>query len=208
MNPGVDTYFEVGCGRCPLGGTPDCKVLPWVDILHELRRILLDCGLSEEIKWGVPCYTIDGKNVILMSTLKACATLSFMNGVLLDDPHNLLEKPGPNSRQGRYMKFTKVSEVLKNEEIIKKYIFQAIENEKSGKKADLSQYDTVTMPEELEAWLEQDPVLRDAFYALTPGRQRGYLIHFSGAKQSATRISRIERCIPDILNGKGLHDRY
>ena len=183
MNPGVDNYFEVGCGRCPLGGTPDCKVLPWVDILHELRRILLDCGLTEEIKWGVPCYTIDGKNVILMSTLKACATLSFIQGVLLDDHHNLLEKPGPNSRQGRYMKFTKVSEVLKNEEIIKKYVLQAIENEKAGRKADLSQFDTVTMPDELEAWLEQDPVLREAFYALTPGRQRGYLIHFSTASQ-------------------------
>jgi uncharacterized protein YdeI (YjbR/CyaY-like superfamily) len=106
------------------------------------------------------------------------------------------------------MKFTKVSEVLENEEIIKKYILEAIDNEKAGKKADLSQFDKVSMPEELVAWLEQDPVLRDAFYALTPGRQRGYLIYFSGAKQSATRISRIEKCIPDILNGKGLHDRY
>jgi len=208
MNPEFNRFIEHGCGRCPRGGTPQCNVLLWTDILSALRRILLDCGLTEEIKWGVPCYTVSGKNVILMSALKACATVSFIQGALLKDPYQLLEKPGPYSRQGRYMKFTSVSGVLEQEDHIRLYIQESIENEKAGRKVDLSSHDPVSMPAELHAWLEQDPVLRDAFFALTPGRQRGYLIHFSGAKQSATRIARIERCIPDILNGNGLHDRY
>ncbi len=205
MNPKVDHYFAVGCGRCPLGGTPDCKVHNWTDVLKQLRSILLDCGLTEEVKWGVPCYTVDGKNVILISALKESSVMSFFKGSLMKDPYDILEKPGENSRVGRQLSFTNLEKVIELETTLKDYIKEAIKIEKAGLKVEKD--DTLDYPIELQQKLDEDPALNAAFEALTPGRKRGYVIYFSGAKQSKTRTSRVEKYIPKILAGKGFHDR-
>jgi len=203
----VDQYLEVGCGRCPLGGTSDCKVHNWDEELAVLRAILLETELTEEVKWRVPTYTYDGKNVSIMSALKDACTLSFFKGVLLKDPENILEKPGPNTQSDRIIRFTDVQQIKDMEDTIKAYIKEAIEVEKAGLEVeykDVSQYD---IPDEFLEALEDSRELQEAFESLTPGRQKGYLLHFSGAKQSKTRKSRIEKCIPKILDGKGFHDR-
>jgi len=207
MNDLVDLYLSEGCGRCPLGGTPDCKVHPWAQELKLLRQIVLDCGLTEEVKWGVPCYTLDSKNVLLVSALKDCATISFFKGSLLRDDHSRLEKPGPNSQATRYLKFTDTDTIRSREAEIKAYIHQAIEVERSGLKVAFGK-NPEPIPEELEWQFAEDPTLKSAFEALTPGRQRGYILYFSQPKQSPTRTSRIEKCSADILNGIGLHDAY
>lgn len=207
QNPQVDAYFARGCGRCPLGGTPDCKVHAWQDIMKELRRILLASELSEEVKWSVPCYTFQGSNVLILSAFKDNASLSFFKGVLMKDPDNILISPGANSQASRVIRFTQVDEVLAQEAIVKAYIEEAIAIEKAGLKVtykDTSQYD---FPDELLSMFEDDPAFESAFEALTPGRQRGYLLHFSSAKQVKTRVSRIEKCMPSIFEGRGFHDR-
>ena len=202
----VETYLLEGCGRCPLGGTPDCKVHTWSNELKYLRSIVLDCGLTETSKWGVPCYTYQNGNVAIVSALKGYAALSFFKGVLLKDPEGILEKPGENSQSDRLIKFTDVSQIAVLESTLKEYIYEAIEVERLGLKVEFKKTPE-PMPEELEAKLEDDPQLKAAFYALTPGRQRGYIIHFSQPKQSATRVSRIEKCIPKIMEGIGFFDR-
>jgi uncharacterized protein YdeI (YjbR/CyaY-like superfamily) len=207
MNTDVDNYFIEGCGRCPLFATPECKVHRWPGELAELRRIILECGLTEESKWGVPCYTYDGKNVIILSALNDFCNLAFFKGVLLQDNENLLVKPGPNSQSDRYMKFTSVKDILDIEPIIKAYIFEAIEVEKAGLKVEFNK-NPEPIPEELQQKLDEDPVFKHAFERLTPGRQRGYIIHFSQPKQSKTRIDRIKKYTPMILNGEGMHDKY
>lgn len=205
-NPHVDNYLKSGCGRCPLGGTPECKVHNWTGELRLLRDIVLESGLTEEVKWGAPCYTLDGKNVVMISALKEKCVLSFMKGGAMDDPHNLLEKPGPNSRIGRIISFTNQDSIIQNATLLAEYIAQAIDLEKRGVVVPKSQ-EMEPLPEELEAFFEEDSIFQDAFYKLTPGRQRGYILHFSQPKQSKTRISRIEKHLPNILNGIGLHDR-
>ncbi len=207
MNQNVDDYFTEGCGRCPLGGTPDCKVNSWTQELHAMRRIILETGLTEESKWGVPCYTHNGKNVLTLSALKEFAAISFFKGSLLQDPEKLLSAPGPNSQAARYVKITDTEQVARNEQHIKAYIFEAIEVEKAGLSVEFKK-NPEPIPEELEAKLEEDPFLKSAFEALTPGRQRGYILHFSAPKKSETRVSRIEKCTEQILNGIGLHDHY
>lgn len=207
MIDAVENYLKEGCGRCPLGGSPDCKVNPWVDELKLLRQIVLDCGLTEELKWSVPCYTHIGKNILLLSALKDCATVSFFKGSLLKDDHGWLVKPGPNSQATRYLKFTDVKAIPERVSEIKAYIYQAIEVEKAGLKVDFKK-NPEPIPEELELIFAEDPVLKSAFEALTPGRQRGYILHFSQPKKSETRVSRIEKCAGNILNGIGLHDAY
>jgi len=206
LNSNVDKYLEDGCMRCKYGGTPDCKVHTWIDVLKSLRSIVLDCGLHEEIKWGVPCYTHKGKNILIVSAFKDYASIGFMKGALLKDSHNLLEKPGESSQHGRYIPFTKVSQVKVQEEIIRLYIFEAIDNEDKGLKI-ITEKMPEAIPDEFQEFLDNNPSLASSFYALTPGRQRGYIIYFSGAKQSKTRISRIEKYIPKILSGLGFHDR-
>ncbi len=205
MTTDVDVYFSDGCGRCPLGGTPECKVNRWRDGLLELRRILLECGLTEECKWGSPCYTVDNKNVILIGAFKDNFVLSFLKGVLLNDPHRILVKPGENSQSGRFIRFTHGAEVRDMKHILKSYIQEAAEVEKAGLKITFKS-DPGSFPEELLTIMDQLPDLKEAFYALTPGKQRGYLLHFSAPKQSSTRISRIEKCIGKILAGEGFHD--
>ncbi len=207
MNTSVEKYFIEGCGRCPLGGTPDCKVHIWPSELDLLRKIVLDCGLTEESKWGAPCYTFQNKNILMVSALKEYCCISFFKGSLLKDDKKLLVKPGPNSQAARLFKFKNVDEIIKIENDIKAYVFEAIEVEKAGLNV-IFKKNPEPIPVELESKFKEDPVLKTAFEALTPGRQRGYILHFSQPKQSKTRLSRIEKCVPMILSGIGLHDKY
>lgn len=207
MNPQIDAYLLDGCGRCPLGATPACKVNHWRSELEQLRVFILDCGLKEELKWSVPCYTWQGKNVLLLSALKNHAIVGFFKGSLLNDTHKILVSPGKNSQSDRRLIFTNVQQILEQEAILKAYIFEAIEIEKAGLSVDFKNKNELVLVEELQLKLEEDPELKAAFAALTPGRQRGYNLYFSQAKQSKTRISRIEKYRTKILEGKGFHDR-
>nr|WP_246717437.1 YdeI/OmpD-associated family protein [Oricola nitratireducens] len=171
-----------------------------------LRTILLACPLTEDFKWRSPVYTAHGGNVATVWGLKDNAALSFFKGVLLRDPEGILLAPGENSRSVRMVKFTGLAEIAAMEAVLKDYIREAVENEKAGRKVDFPK-DDLDYPEELVDRLDGDPDFRTAFEALTPGRQRGWVLHFSGAKQSATRASRIEKAAPRILAGRGMHDR-
>ncbi|WP_421976235.1 YdeI/OmpD-associated family protein [Roseivirga seohaensis] len=207
MNTNVDLYFTEGCGRCPLGGTPGCKVNRWPQELNQLRRIVLDCGLTEESKWGVPCYTFQGNNIGVISAFKEYASLSFFKGALLEDTNGILDKPGENTQAARLIKFTNARQIMEMEPILKAYIYEATEVEKAGLKVELKKTAEFNMPEEFQKALDENPDLKTAFEALTPGRQRGYLLHFSQPKQSKTREARIEKCTHRIFEGKGLNDR-
>lgn len=206
MNPGVDAYFRLGCGRCPLGGTPDCKALSWTEPMAELRRILLACGLTEEIKWGAPCYTWEGANVAMMGALKGHCVVSFFKGALLEDPRGLLVRPGDASQAARQARFTLADQVLAMESDLAAFITQAIEVQRSGRKVQLKSIEEHPVPEEWARRLEASPDLKAAFERLTPGRRRGYLLHFGQPKQAATRESRMDRCLAKIMAGKGLMD--
>ena len=206
MNPLVDRYFEMGCMRCKLGGTPQCKVHVWVEPMELIRIWLLDSGLTEELKWGMPCYTHNGKNISMLYAFKDCCGLSFFKGGLMKDPNRILEKPGENSQHGRMIKIRHSQEVSELEFIVKSYIQEAIAIEESGKKIPSKPVEEYPYPEELKELLNHHLDWKQAFEALTPGRQKGYLLHFSSAKQSATRTARIHKWIPQILLGKGLHD--
>lgn len=206
MNPQVDAYLADGCGRCSLYNTPDCKVHAWHKELVELRSILLECGLIEELKWSQPCYTFQKKNILILGAFKDHCVLSFFKGSLLKDELNLLSKPGENSQAGRFFKFTNVKDIIRLKDTIKAYIFEAIEVEKAGLKVAFKKIDEQDIPDELQYIFENDSVFQNAFRSLTPGRQRGYLLFFSAAKQSKTRVSRIEKYRPKIMDGKGMHD--
>jgi uncharacterized protein YdeI (YjbR/CyaY-like superfamily) len=206
-NPGVDKYLIEGCGRCPLGGTPACKVHNWTDALQMLRSIVNDCGLNEEVKWGVPCYTFNGNNIIIVSALKESCVLSFFKGSLLSDKSNMLVKPGENTQAARIIRFTHSRQIAEMESLLKAYIYEAIEVERAGIKVPAVK-NTEPIPEEFQQKLDSDPALNAAFYSLTPGRQRGYILYFSAPKQPKTRKSRIEKCIPLIFSGIGIHDKY
>ncbi|MCU0324361.1 MAG: YdeI/OmpD-associated family protein [Spirosomaceae bacterium] len=206
MNPKVDRFFITGCMRCPLGDTPNCKVHDWQAELAKLREIVLGCGLTEELKWGFPCYTFENNNLIMISVLKESSVLSFFKGVLLSDTKKILTKPGENTQSGRVIKFTNIRQIIELESTLKEYILEMIEIEKSGQKVAFKEVSEYGIPEEFRVRLEEDPTLKSAFYALTPGRQKGYLLHFAAPKQSQTRTSRIEKYTPQILKGKGLHD--
>lgn len=207
MNPKVDLYFLDGCGRCPLGGTPNCKVHKWQEILQHLRFLLLESELTEELKWGVPCYTYNSNNVILLGAFNDNCVLSFLKGALLDNKHNLLQKPGENTQAGRVIRFTNADDIVTHSSEIKYYIKQAIEVEKAGLQVERNQTPE-PIPDELSEAFIQNPDLEKAFFALTPGKQRGYIIHFAAPKQSKTRSSRIEKYTPQILDGIGFHDKY
>lgn len=206
MNPEVDQYLQNGCGRCPLGGTPACKVNSWRKELELLRALALDCGLTEELKWRVPCYTYGQKNILVIAAFKEYAALSFFKGVFLSDSQGILEIPGENSQSVRLIKFTAIQQIKELEQTIKAYIFEAIEVEKAGLSAGSLTKPELVFPEELTKILQENPVLKAAFETLTPGRQRGYHLYFSAPAQSKTRKTRIEKCIPKILEGKGLYD--
>lgn len=206
MNPKVDTYLIEGCGRCDLGNTPECKVNLWQKELRKLRAILLDCGLTEELKWGSPCYTFEKNNVSMLGSLRESCVLSFLKGSLLNDADGILTKPGENSQAARVIRFTKLEEIIKIEPVLRAYIFEAIDVEKAGLKVEFKT-NPEPIPEELQNKFNEDPSFKTAFFALTPGRQRGYILHFSAPKQSKTRVARIEKCQPQIFEGIGFHDR-
>lgn len=171
-----------------------------------LRKIALDCGLTEELKWKVPCYTFEGHNVAIVSAFKDYASLSFFKGALLSDPQELLEKAGENSQAARLIRFTDVTAIRELMPVLKELIGDAIKVERSGLKVECKAKNELVIPDELERKFESLPALRVAFTALTPGRQRGYVLFFSAAKQSKNREARIEKCMPQILEGRGLHD--
>lgn len=207
LNPGVDTYLDEGCGRCSFYQTPQCKVKTWIEELVTLREIVLKHDLKEEVKWSQPCYTHNGKNVLLVAAFKDYATIAFFKGSLLKDPQNLLFSPGKSSQAARQFRFTSVDDIKKNLPYINECIKEAINLEKSGKKV-IFEKNPEEIPEELLQKFEDDVAFKNAFKALTPGRQRGYLLHFNQPKQSATRIARIEKYYTQIMNGQGIHDAY
>ena len=206
MNPKVDTYLTAGCGRCPLGNTPECKVNDWQEELRALRTIVLECGLDEDLKWGQPCYTFQGNNTIIVTALKEHAVISFFKGVLLKDANGILSKPGENTQLGRVIRFKNVREIVAIRDILKAYIYEAIEAERSGMKVEFNK-NPEPIPQELQNKFDQNPAFKTAFFVLTPGRARGYVLHFSAPKQSKTRVERIEKCLSQIMIGNGLNDR-
>lgn len=175
----------------------------WREEIVALRELVLETELEEELKWYQPCYTLNGKNVAIIGKLKNCCVLSFFKGSLLVDPNGVLEVPGPNSQVGRVIRFRSVDDVRQRSPIIRDLLHQAIQVEKSGRTVELTSIEEREIPEELEVQFGKVKGLREAFNALTPGRRRAYIIHFSSAKQSATRTTRIERAIPAILEGRG-----
>jgi uncharacterized protein YdeI (YjbR/CyaY-like superfamily) len=206
MNPKVDVYFTTGCGRCPLGNTPQCKVNNWQAELAKLREIILACGLAEELKWGVPVYTFQKNNIALIGAFKENCVISFFKGALLKDAAGILSKPGENTQAGRVVRFTNAREIIEQEATLKAYLREAVEAEKAGLKVKFKETSEFTMPQEFQSKLDETPDLKTAFESLTPGRQRAYLLHFSAPKQAKTRTERVAKCAPKILCGKGLND--
>lgn len=192
MNPKVDFYFS--------------KDKKWQKEIGQLRAIVLGCGLTEELKWGCPCYTWQKSNIVLIHVFKEYSALLFFKGALLQDANGILIQQTKNVQAARQIRFTDAREITKMKAILKAYIYEAIEVEKAGLKVDLKKTTEYTIPEEFQTKLNKKTALKTAFYALTPGRQRAYLLYFSSAKQSQTRESRIEKYIPLILKGKGLND--
>ena len=193
MNPKVDFYFV--------------KAEKWQQELEQLRKIILKCGLTEELKWGVPCYTFQNTNIVLIHDFKEYCAVLFFKGALLKDTHGILVQQSKNVQAARQLRFTSVQEIKKNESILKAYIYEAIEVEKAGLKVPLKKTEQYTIPVEFQNKLDELPKLKAAFKALTRGRQRAYLLHFSAPKQTKTREARVEKSIEDILNGKGLNDQ-
>jgi uncharacterized protein YdeI (YjbR/CyaY-like superfamily) len=206
FNPQVDKYLLDGCMRCKFGGTPKCKVNNWREELETLRQIVLETGLKEEIKWGVPVYTHYDKNILSVAALKDFATIGFFKGVLLTDNHKILQQQG-NLQSDRIIKFTNVKDIAKLKDILTTYIKEAIDIEVSGKKVEYIK-NPEPIPDELLQAFYDDPVFKKSFYNLTQGKQRGYIIHFSQPKQEETRKSRIAKCKQQIFDGKGLNDKY
>ena len=192
MNPKVDFFFS--------------KDQKWQPEFEKLRTIILDCGLTEELKWGKPCYSLEKSNIVLIHGFKEYCALLFFKGALLKDAKGILIQQTENVQAARQIRFTNVREIDRMEPILKAYVNEAIVVEKAGLKVNLKKTSEFKMAEEFRKTLDEMPALKTAFEALTPGRQRGYLLYFSAPKQSKTRESRIEKCIPPILKGKGLND--
>ncbi|MCG2459928.1 YdeI family protein [Flavobacteriaceae bacterium F89] len=192
MNPKVDWFFD--------------QETKWQKEYKTLRRIVLGCGLTEELKWGVPCYTFQKSNIVLIHGFKEYCALLFHKGVLLNDTHGILVQQTENVQSARQIRFTEIREIKELEPVIKTYVFEAIEVEKAGLKVNFKKTEAFKVPEEFLNALDNIAGLELAFNALTPGRKRGYLLYFSQAKQSKTRESRIKKYLPKILEGKGLND--
>ena len=192
MNPKVDFYFNKG--------------KKWQQELEQLRMIILDCGLNEELKWRVPCYTFHGDNIVLIHTFKEYCAILFFKGVLLNDAKGILVQQTKNVQAARQIRFTNVREIVEMLPTLKAYIYEAIEVEKAGLKVDFKKTAEFTVPEEFQNKLDEMAALKTAFDALTPGRQKAYLLHFAAPKQSKTREARVEKCMQQILEGQGLND--
>jgi uncharacterized protein YdeI (YjbR/CyaY-like superfamily) len=205
MNHKVDAFLLQGCGRCKYYQTSQCKVHRWSEELRSLRGLIVKNNLVEVIKWGFPCYTVNGKNVLMLAAFKDHCAISFFKGALLKE-NPLLESGGENSNSFRLIRFQGIDKIVREKEAIIQLIKVAIEIEKSGKKIAKTDYSSLDIPEELVSAFEDDCLFKSAFTNLTPGRQRGYLIFFSNAKQSETRKKRIEKYKASILLGKGLNE--
>ncbi|USK34544.1 YdeI/OmpD-associated family protein [Bacillus sp. F19] len=192
MNPKVDEFLS--------------KAKKWKEEYEQLRNIVLDCELTEEFKWMNPCYTFEKKNIVLIHGFKEYCALLFHKGALLQDAHGILIQQTENVQAARQIRFTHVKEIVEMETILKAYIYEAIEVEKAGLEVNFKKNTEIIIPEELQNKFDEIPALKTAFEALTPGRQREYILYFSKAKQSKTRESRVEKCMQQILNGKGLND--
>ncbi|WP_149206175.1 YdeI/OmpD-associated family protein [Flavobacterium johnsoniae] len=191
-NPKVDFFFD--------------KADKWQQELNLMRTISLECQLTEELKWGVPCYTFQNANIVLIHSFKEYCAFLFFKGALLKDTDSILIQQSENVQAARQIRFTNLQEVIDLKAVLKTYIYQAVEVEKAGLKVELKKTSEFEVAEEFQKKLNEMPNLQKAFYALTPGRQRAYLLHFSQPKQSKTRESRVEKNIPNILDGKGLND--
>jgi uncharacterized protein YdeI (YjbR/CyaY-like superfamily) len=191
-NPKVDFFFD--------------RAKRWQDEFEKLRTIVLACGLTEELKWGQPCYTLQGKNIVLIHGFKEYCGLLFFKGALLKDPKGILIQQTKNVQAARQIRFTKVREIVKVQSVLKAYVHEAVEMEKAGLKVKLKKTTDFKIPEEFQNKLHEIPALKTAFHALTPGRQRAYLLYFAQPKQSKTRGERVEKCVKGILKGKGLND--
>jgi uncharacterized protein YdeI (YjbR/CyaY-like superfamily) len=194
MNPKVDFYFD--------------KAGNWQKEVEKLRTIALDCPLAEELKWGCPCYTFQENNIVLIHVFKEYCALLFFKGSLLSDPNDILIQQTKNVQAARQIRFTSLREIVKLQSVVKAYIYEAIEVERAGLKVKLKKVEEFAIPEEFKLRLDKKPALKKAFYGLTPGRQRGYLLHFAAPTQSRTREARIDKCTPMIMQGKGLTDDY
>ncbi|AKP78604.1 hypothetical protein AS52_03643 [Priestia megaterium Q3] len=192
MNPKVDEFLT--------------KAKKWKEEYETLRKIVLDCELTEDFKWMNPCYTFEKKNIVLIHGFKEYCALLFPKGSLLQDSHGILIQQTENVQGARQIRFTNVQEIAEKEAILKAYIYEALEVEKAGLKVKAKKPEELIIPDELQHKFDEIPALKTAFTTLTPGRQRAYILYFSTAKQSKTRQSRVEKCIPNILNGKGLND--
>jgi uncharacterized protein YdeI (YjbR/CyaY-like superfamily) len=192
MNPKVDFFFN--------------KAKKWQEEFEKLRNVILDCGLTEELKWGVPCYTFGKRNIVLIHGFKEYCALLFFKGALLSDTDGILIQQTKNVQAARQIRFTSVREIVKIKPILKAYIYEAIEVEKAGLKVNFRKTTEFKIPEKFQNKSDEIPALKTAFDALTPGRQRAYVLYFSAPKQSKTRESRVEKCMQQILSGKGLND--
>jgi len=192
MNPKVDFFFAKG--------------KKWQEEFEKLRMLVLDSGLTEELKWGCPCYTFEKRNIVLIHGFKEYCALLFFKGALLRDPEGILIQQTKNVQAARQIRFTNVREILKLKPILKAYLNQAIEVEKAGLKVKFKKTSSFKVPAEFQNRLDESAALKTAFKALTPGRQRSYILYFSAPKQSRTRVARVEKYMPQILNGKGLDD--
>lgn len=192
MNPKVNWFFE--------------KDSPWQKEYKQLRKIILACGLTEELKWGCPCYTYEAKNIVLIHGFKEYCALLFFKGALLNDPNSILTQQTENVQSARQIRFTNAKEITKLEKVLKAYVYQAIEVERAGLKVKMKKTSDFKIPEEFQKRLNKSAALKKAFEALTPGRQRAYIFYFSQAKQSKTREERVEKYVKQILSGKGLDD--
>ncbi len=193
MNPKVDWYFN--------------KAKKWQQELQQLRTTILDCQLTEELKWGVPCYTYQKSNIVLIHVFKEYCAVLFPKGALLKDAYGLLKQQTENTQATRQIRFTNVEEIVERKTILQAYIYEAVEVEETGLSVNFKQTQEFILPEEFQNKLDENPGLKNAFDALTPGRQRGYILYFSAPKQSKTRSSRVEKYVPIILDGKGLNDQ-
>jgi uncharacterized protein YdeI (YjbR/CyaY-like superfamily) len=193
MNPKVEFFFS--------------EAKKWQEEFEKLRMIILDCQLTEELKWGCPCYTFQKRNIVLIHGFKEYCALLFMKGALLNDTQGILIQQTENVQAARQIRFTNVREIVEMETILKAYIYEAIEVEKAGLKVDFKKTKEFIIPEEFQNKLDEIPALKTAFDGLTPGRQRAYIFYFSAPKQSKTRESRVEKCMQQILDGKGLNDQ-
>jgi len=192
MNPKVDAFLR--------------RAKKWQEEMTKLRRIILDCPLTEELKWGKPCYTFQKSNIVIIQGFKEYCALMFCKGALLKDANRILIQQTENVQAARQIRFTNVRQIVEMEPIIKAYIQEAIKVEKAGLKVNFKNTSEFKVPEEFQNKLDETPALKTAFDALTPGRQRGYILYFSAPKQSKTRESRVKKCMLQILNGKGLND--